>query len=408
MAVRQTTLMCILAVGLASGATTADGAIIRLRSIATVDKALINLGDIAEVFDDDPQAASRLKTIALRTSPVPGTSTRLNINQIRDRLMGFDVALGSLEFQGSSVVLVTRRGELQGASAFSRTTLAKPRAVEPKTRPFRRTGLAEQATATTRTVSSLRSISTADMRLAETVVHDLVRDYLGEWAPDWGTPIIRPLLAVPTVPVILSARSGNLKIISGTTMEDDLFLLTIAVPTGEPMALPASPGGTNSTGTATKTVRVRVRVTRRPKVLVARRVIPQGHLVQEADLEWKEVDDLRNGVSDPKIVVGMEARRTIREGDFVKANSVKPPILIERDELVKVAARYGSIRVTRTLKARRAGILNDIIELMPVEGSDRTPLLVRVTGKGQAEPLDRGSDTDKADSPQIKLTVNNR
>lgn len=408
MTFRQTMLTCLLVAGLSLTAASANGAIIRLRSVATVDKALINLGDVADVFDDHPQTAESLRSIALRTSPIPGTTTRLNLDQIRERLLGFNIALGNLEFQGSSVAVVTRKGQLLGASATTRTTLAQPleRASEPK--PFRRTELAQQVSATTRTVSSLRNISTADIRLAETVVHDLVRDYLAEWAPEWGTPIIRPLLVVPTVPVILSARSGNLEIVSGKPLEDGVFMLEIAVPTGEVTTVLTTPDSTTSTAAKKKIVRVRVRVTRRPKVLIARRIIPQGQLVREADLEWKEVDDLRNGTAEPELVVGMEARRTIREGDFVKAGSVKPPTLIERDELVKVTVRYGSIQVTRTLKARRAGILNDIIELVPVEGTDRTPLLVRVTGKGQAEPLDSESDTTESDSQQIRLTLSNR
>ena len=240
------------------------------------------------------------------------------------------------------------------------------------------------------------------MRLAETVIHDLVRDYLSEWASDWGTPIIRPLLAVPTVPKILSARSGNLKIVSGRPLSEDVFFLTVAIPTSEALVADSTTSAGTPSTPKKETVQIRVRVTRRPKVLAARRVIPQGQVVREADLEWREVDDLRNGASEPETVVGMEARRTIRQGDFVKLSSVKPPTLIKRDEPVKVAVTFGSIQVTRTLKARRAGILNDVIELVPFEGNNKEPLLVRVTGKGQAELLRR--ESDKKDS-QIQLTV---
>jgi flagella basal body P-ring formation protein FlgA len=406
---RQTILTCMLVVGLSAAAATADGAIIRLHSSATVDKPLIHLGDIADIYDDDEQAAARLQAITLSTSPIPGNSTRLKLDQIRSRLHKFDVAVGALEFQGSSIVLVTRRGQLPvTVGAGPRTTLATDQPRDLKSRPFSRTGLAERPTATVRTISSLHNITTADIRLVEAVVHDLVRDYLAEWAPDWGTPIIRPMLVISTVPPILSARSGNLKIVSGKVLDEGIFLLNILVPTGEPPAARTASGSDGtSTASATTTVQVRVRVTRRPKVLAARRVIAQGQVIREADLEWKEVDSLRNGASDPATVVGMEARRTIRQGDFIQVNTVKPPTLIQRDELVKVAVRFGSVRVTRDFKARRSGILNDIIELIPVNKSDRTTLLARVTGTGQAEPLNRDSDADEAES-QIRLTVNTR
>jgi flagella basal body P-ring formation protein FlgA len=405
MKLRQTISACILVVGLAVTAPSVDGAIVRLHSSATVDKALIHLGDVADIFDDNEQAAAQLQSITLGTSPIPGNATWLKLDEIRSRLLKLHVEVGSLEFQGSSVVLVTRRGQLQApVSTAPRTTLATPLNSEPRQQPFRKTELAEHVATTTRTASSLNNISTADIRLAETVIHDLVRDYLTEWAPDWGTPIIRPLLTVPTVPTILSARDGNLKIVAGKALDEGIFLLAITVPTTEVTTAHVDSQVDDLSAPTSRTVHVRVRVTRRPKVLAARRIIPQGQVIRDADLEWKEVDSLRNGASDPEIIVGMEARRTIHEGDFVQINSVKPPTLIERDELVKVAVRFGSIQVSRTLKARRSGILNDVIELVPTDGSDRTPLFVRVTGKGQAEPIDRASDGDNESA--IRLTAN--
>ncbi|NQV23272.1 MAG: flagellar basal body P-ring formation protein FlgA [Rhodopirellula sp.] len=401
MTLKQMILVFFVGCGLSASAQTSHATIVRLHSSATVDNALIHLGDVADIFSDDELTADRLQTITLSTSPIPGNSTRLQLDQIRSRLMKFDVEVGGLEFQGSSIVLVTRRGQLP-ASSSTAPPLASATHHQTKSQPFEKTKLASHATSHVRVISNLRDVSTSDIRLAETVIHDLVKNYLAEWAPDWGEPIIRPLLVVPTVPTILAARSGNLKIVSGKALDADIFLLSVAVPSSGSTPASTASAGESFLSASPKIVQVRVRVTRRPKVLAARRVIPQGQLVHEADLEWREVDDIRNGTSDPETVVGMEARRTIREGDFIQLNSVKPPILIQRDELVKVAVTFGSIHVTRTLKARRAGVLNDIIELVPLDGSDKTPILVRVTGKGQAEPIDRGSDGDSS----IRLTVN--
>ncbi len=405
MTLKQTILVFFIACGLSATASTAHAAIVRLHSSVTVDKALIHLGDVADVFADDDQAAARLRMITLSTSPIPGNSTRMNLDQIRSRLLNFDVKVGAIEFQGSSLVVVTRQGQLPVsaypsnrttlAKAVDRATLAEPTDRVTTPRPLRQTELAAYTTPASRTLFNSRNMSTSDIRLAETVIRNLVSDYLSEWASDWGTPIIRPLLATPTIPTILSARSGNLKIVSGKPVSEDIFLLTVAIPTGD-----ASRSGTDDTSNASvsssiKTVQVRVRVTRRPKVLAARRIIAQGQVIREADLEWQEVDDLRNGTADPESVVGMEARRTIRRGDFLKDSSVKPPTLIRRDELVEVTVRSGSIRVTQTLKARRDGILNDVIELVPVDGPSNEKFIARVTGKGQAKPLDRASDDDE-------------
>lgn len=394
MTLKQTMLVCVLTGGLVTTASNAKATIVRLHRSATVDKALIHLGDVADVFADDAQTAASLSSITLTTSPIPGNSTRLKLGDIRSRLSRFNIEIGALEFQGSSIVRVTRKGQLSDADqTFVRTKLASAanRTVNP--RPFRKTELANHAGATPRTFSSSRNSSTADIRLAESVIHDLIVDYLSQWASDWGTPVITPLLAISTVPRLLSAHAGDLTIVSGKLLSDDIFLLTIGIPTGN-----ASPSETttDTVQPAVDTVQVRVRVTRRPKVLAARRTIPQGQIIREADLKWREVDDLRNGASEPETVVGMEARRAIRPGDFVKVSLVKPPILIKRDDLVEVAVSYGTIHVTRTMKARRDGILNDVIELVPRDGSNQGKILVRVTGKGQTEPLEVESDDEQS------------
>lgn len=396
-------LVCMLTVGLEMVASSVSGAIVRLHSSVTVDQPLVGLGDVADVFGNNEQEVERLKAITLGTSPIPGNTTRLKLDEIRSRLARFNVEMGAVEFQGSSVVQVTRRGQLRASvSSVSREVPASS-AVRPKvSRPFRKTELVVQASATARTVPDSSRVPTADIRLAEEVVHELVRDYLNEWAPDWGTPIIRPLLTVPTVPTILAARHGNLRIVAGKALADDLFLLAVSVPTGEVETAHLASSASGESESATRTVHVRVRVTRRPKVLTARRVIPQGQVVRDSDLQWKEVDSLRNGESDPEVIVGMEARRTIREGDFIQVSAVRPPTLIKRDELVKVAVQAGSIRVSRTLRARRSGILNDVIELVPLDRSDRTSIFARVTGKGQAEPINRESDDEGAG---VRLTV---
>lgn len=392
----------VLMLVLAASTPSARGAIVRLHSSVIVDKSLVTLGDVAEIFDNSEQEVARLQSLTLGTAPIPGNSARIRLDEVQSRLARFSVRVGAIEFQGSSVVLVTRRGQLSAPVRLARTPLAKPVARDSSPLPLRRTELIAQTSAVMSATPASATVPTADIRLAEDVIHDLVRDYLSEWAPDWGTPIIRPLLTVPTVPTILAARDGNLRIVAGKMLSDDLFLLAIEVPVEEAGSAQLASADPEST---TRTVHVRVRVTRRPRVLTAGRLIPQGQIIQETDLEWLEVDSLKNGASDPETVVGMEARRTIHEGDFIQASSVRPATLIQRDELVKVSVQAGSIRVSRTLKARRSGILNDVIELVPLDRSDRTSIFARVTGKGRAEPIERDSN---GGSSGLRLTISDK
>ena len=112
MTLKQTMLVCVLTGGIVTTGSNAKATIVRLHRSATVDKALVHLGDVADVFADDAQTAANLSSITLTTAPIPGNSTRLKLGDIRSRLSRFKIEIGALEFQGSSIVRVTRKGQL--------------------------------------------------------------------------------------------------------------------------------------------------------------------------------------------------------------------------------------------------------------------------------------------------------
>jgi len=395
---RRLLMILGLSAMLTLSADAAQAAIVRLHRSVTVDKGLIRLGDVAQVHADDETLSQAIRNVMLGPAPIPGNRRRFNLEEIQARLRAGRVSVGTIEFRGNSLVVVTRpqrsgSSESPGSGQNGTNKDAEPEAVKP----LYRTQLASQSESKVRTIASLRDVSTADIRLADTIVHDLVRAYLKKWAPDWGNPFIRPLLSTDVVPTILAARNGNLEILSGKLLNEDHFLLTIAVPDS---ALPEAPessfvarAGADDGRTH---IRIRVRVTRRPKVLAARRSIARGQLIRQADLKWIEADDERNGATDPEELVGMEARQLLRAGDPIRVESVKPAMLIERGRLVKVTSAVGSVRVTGTYKARKSGAKNELIELETLDGERR--LLARVTGVGRAELLNEGVSSGSSES----------
>lgn len=388
MTFRFTHLILTLGAAIICSTTVAEAAIVRLHRAVTLDKGLVRLGDVADVHADSESLATSIRAATLGPAPIPGNRTRFTLNQVRSRLNSRRIELGMIEFQGSSSVTVTRRKHLTRTSQSSGARLATQDESRPKNgKAIIRTQSASESKPTVRTVAAIREVSTADMRLAESIVHDLVRDYLERWAPEWGNPFIRPLLSTDVVPMILSARGGNLKIVEGKVLNEDHFLLTLAVPPPKTTAESSKVGPTTVADDPGQ-VRVRVRVARRPKVLAARHSISPGQLIRATDLEWIEVDDERNGTSDPDELIGMEARRFFRAGDAIRVESVRPVKLVERGQLVKVTSVVGSVRVTGTYQARKAGVKNEMIELRSLDGE--RSILARVTGMSQAELLSDG------------------
>ncbi|MGZ0169757.1 MAG: hypothetical protein ACKVHE_09385 [Planctomycetales bacterium] len=96
MTLKQTLLMCLLTGGLIATGSNANATIVRLHSSVTVDKSLVHLSDVADVFADDAQATANLESITLTTSPIPGNSTRLKLDDIRSRLTRFNIEIGAL------------------------------------------------------------------------------------------------------------------------------------------------------------------------------------------------------------------------------------------------------------------------------------------------------------------------
>ena len=336
-----------------------DAAIIRLRRTAEVDSSLIRLGDIAEVYAESAEADAKLKGTSLQPAPLAGTSIRLTVSEIQSQLSMRGVAAGTLEMEGSSVVLVSRKRKPLSP--------AKPKVIHPgpSTRPQPST--AETPKPVRKTVSRRplpSELSASDFRLAQDVVENLVQHYLDQAAPHWGTPKITPLLATSDAPRILKGRHGNLQILNGRMIDDEHFLLTLAVP---------------ETPTKVDQVGVKVRIMRRPRIYVPVRTVSKGEVLQKQDLAQIETDDARNGITDPAEIVGRQAVQPLRSGKAIRANQLKQPVLIKRGETVQVISRSGFVRVRAFFIANRDGRLGETIPLEALDGKER--LLATVTGR---------------------------
>ena len=331
---RISSLAIILLAGLATSQS-CDAAIIRLRRTAEVDSSLVRLGDIAEVYSESSEEDARLKGIPIQPAPLAGTRLRLNVSDIQSQLSLRGVAAGEIEIEGSAVVLVSRKRQPQ--------TAPEPKIIHPG--PALRNDAAPPATpnATTRQIKRralISEVSAEDFKIARQVVENAVQQYLDRAAPGWGHPKIHPLLTTAVAPRVLNARAGNVRILSGQMLDEEHFLLTLAVP---------------ETQTKVDHVDVKVRIIRRPKIYVPVRTVSKGEVLQNGDLAQIETDDARNGITDPTEIVGKQATQSLHAGKAIRAAQIKPPVMVKRGETVQVVSRSGAVRVRTFLIAKRDG-----------------------------------------------------
>ena len=100
-----------------------------------------------------------------------------------------------------------------------------------------------------------------------------------------------------------------------------------------------------------------------PKVIVARRSLAKGKLLNENDIRIEYQENLKGTdyFSDPREVLGKAAATNVREGAVLTARLVHKPILVKKGEVVTVVAKNAGITITSTGKALEDGSEGDLI-----------------------------------------------
>ncbi len=131
--------------------------------------------------------------------------------------------------------------------------------------------------------------------------------------------------------------------------------------------LRATTVGVRCTGAAPWTIYVPVSVEIHSQVVVAARPLHRGSRILSDDLRISARDISRHRdawFTQPDDVAGLEARRSIREGDIITARSVEEPLLIRRgSEVVIEAGRGNGIQITGRGEALQNGREGDRIRV---------------------------------------------
>jgi len=316
----------------------AGAAELQLRSECRAQGAVVRLGDVAEVVAADAQQAAALGAIELFPAPAPGRQRFVRLREIQDLLLLRGINLAEHRFSGAAQV-----------SVLSPAEPARP--AEPRLLPFPET------------------------KRSERLVSDAVRQYLRErvsGSEGWNVDV--PLdaaaaRAVSEAPAKLAIRGG-----APPWMGNQRFDLTVDTPQGP------------------RTFPVDARVWALGSVVVAARSLARGIVLRAEDCQLRAAtpgqdrSDCFQAVGE---VVGQETTRAVAEGKALDRESLRPPLVVRRSEIITVYARGPGVSVRTTARAREDGSLGELVAVESL--SDRKVYTARVCGIQEVEVMARAT-----------------
>ncbi|NRB18676.1 MAG: flagellar basal body P-ring formation protein FlgA [Rhodobacteraceae bacterium] len=118
------------------------------------------------------------------------------------------------------------------------------------------------------------------------------------------------------------------------------------------------------------------------ETLVPVRTIRAKQIIYAEDLAYKSVE-IAGAFSDPADVVGQEARVSLYAGRPIRPGDIGPPAIVERNDLIMLRFRRGSLLISTEGRSLGRGSEGDIIRAMNL--ASRTTISGRISADGSIE-----------------------
>ena len=123
-------------------------------------------------------------------------------------------------------------------------------------------------------------------------------------------------------------------------------------------------------------------------VLVTKRIIPRGEMIEAADLDYARYDksQLYSGyITDKSAIVGQQASQLLASGAVVSKHNLQKMLVIHRNQTIELIAKNSAIMVMMHGIAKSDGGLEDTIKAF--NPSSKRMLDAVVVGPGRAEVI---------------------
>lgn len=131
--------------------------------------------------------------------------------------------------------------------------------------------------------------------------------------------------------------------------------------------------------------RLRVGVKVRRTVVVAARSLGRGQTITAADVQTKAQwfdSMIKQPASSVQAIVGQQTATSVRTGSVLYTDDIRPPVLVQRGQLVTVRCISGSLVLKTVARANEDGALNQLISLR--NERTRSDYTARVSGPQEA------------------------
>lgn len=345
--IRRTIRFCLLPSAFCLCNGWSQAAEIHLRSESQAS-GIVRLGDVAEIHAADAGERQRLQSIELFPAPTVGGKAFVRAREVQDILALRGIDLGQHRLTGSSQIEIRNGAKAAGAITSSAARRASERV--------------EAAI-----LACLRRQTAGDE--GWTVQATLEDDH------------VRLLAATKET---LAARGGQ-----APWVGEQEFTIVVPATTGE----------------QTFTVTAKVAIV--PQVVMATRALVPGDIVQRTDVKLGQAKFDASDFPFHRLdeVIGQETKRAIVEGQVLKQNDLRSPLLVRRGDAVAVFARSAGIQVRTTARAQEDGSKGDLILVESMLNRER--FMARVTGIHEVDVFAQAADADAAtgDSDRRSATL---
>jgi flagella basal body P-ring formation protein FlgA len=117
------------------------------------------------------------------------------------------------------------------------------------------------------------------------------------------------------------------------------------------------------------------------EIVVPARTIPAQHVIGPEDLVQRDMD-VPGAVTDPDLIIGMEARVALYAGRPIHEDDIGFPAIIDRNQIVPLIFRNGALFIATEGRALDRAGPGDLIQVMNL--SSRATVTARIGTDGAA------------------------
>lgn len=115
----------------------------------------------------------------------------------------------------------------------------------------------------------------------------------------------------------------------------------------------------------------------------ATRALSRGMIVTLDDVALSDREARRGEAQRFDQVIGKEVKRSVYRGRAIRLASLGAPTLVERNDIVELTYRAGTLSLRAEGRAMRAGGMGELVRVMNLDS--RTIITGRISGPGRVE-----------------------